>query len=263
MSLVLFLISVVGGFFSGLLGVGGAVLLIPLMFAVPPLVGAGALTMHQISGLSMIQVLFSSVTGSLTHMHNELLHQKTVLSIGIPMGLAAFGGAWASRIMSEEMLLLIFGILVLIAFIMLLHDRENMGSEAGTYTFRLLPSIACGGCVGFLSGVVGTGGGFILIPMMIKFLKIPLKLAVGSSLGILFIGALFGSAAKMLTAQIDFFYLLPVLLGSIPSSFAGAMVSKKIAPSRLHRTLLSLLLLILLKTWYDLFKILSSHMTAP
>ena len=248
-------LSLFGAFFSGLLGVGGAVILIPLLLTVPKLLGVGELSMHEVAGLTMLQVLAASVTGWLIHRRSGFGHMGTTLSIGIPMGLFSFVGAVLSKSMSEQAMLFIFGCLVIFAFLMLLRKSHNESIETKEFEFKQLHSVISGGCVGFFAGVVGAGGGFILMPVMIKLLNIPIRVAVGSSLGVLFIGALMGSFGKIMTLQVEWLYLLPVIAGSLPGSMLGASVSRKISPTRLRHTLLIIVLLILIKTWYDLYHI--------
>ncbi len=255
MSLILFLLSLFGGIGSGLLGVGGAVLLIPLLLAVPPLFGVGSLSMHQVSGITMIQVLAASATGYFFHRRGGFANGKAILAIGIPMGIFSFAGAAASKSMSSHTMLLIFGCMVTVAFFMLLTKSTGESDESSECNLKTIPAVCSGSCVGILSGIVGAGGGFILIPVMVKILKLPIRMAVGSSLGIVFIGALMGAVGKLMTFQVQWILLLPVVAGSLPSSLLGSYLSKKIAPSHIRHILLGLVLLILIKTGYDLYLI--------
>jgi hypothetical protein len=251
MILTLFVLSFIGGFCSGLLGVGGAVILIPMLLAVPPLVGAGELSMHEVSGLTMVQVLASSAMGCLAHRRSGFAHLRSILTIGIPMGVFSFAGAAASGSMAEQTLLLIFGCIVAAAFFLLLGRSPGESGESTDFKFNGMAAAASGACAGLVSGIVGAGGGFILIPIMLKILKMPVRVAVGSSLGIVFIGSLMGSVGKMLTVQVEWLYLLPVIAGSLPASVLGAYVSKRVPSGRLRQTLLLLVLLIFVKTAYD------------
>lgn len=254
MMYTLFFLSLLGGLCSGLLGVGGAVLLIPLLLIVPRWLGLGELSMHEVTGLTMIQVLAASVTGWLAHRRGGFTHKPTILSIGIPMGIFSFVGAALSKSMSGEAMMVIFGCLVAVAFFMLLKGTANEALETTDFEFKRLLSIGSGSCVGFMAGIVGAGGGFILIPIMIKILRVPIRVTVGSSLGIVLIGALMGSLGKIMTLQVEWAYLLPVIAGALPASLIGAHLSKKIPAPHLRRMLLFLVSVILTKTWYDLFR---------
>ncbi len=254
MVLTLLILGLLGGFLSGLLGLGGAVVMIPLMLAVPPLAGAGQLTMKEVAGLSMLQVLASSVSGILVHHKNNFVNGKVLLSVGIPMGICALAGAYFSKHMDNRTLLIFFGLLVFAAFIMLLIRKpapEDAPSEE--FKFRPIPSLLIGAFVGFVSGAVGAGGGFILIPLMIIVLRVPLKVTVGTSLGIVFIGALTGSVGKLLSMQVHLALALPLILGSIPAAQLGAKCSKTLKSGTIHYILLAVVLFSLVKIWWSVF----------
>jgi uncharacterized membrane protein YfcA len=171
------------------------------------------------------------------------------------MGICALGGSYFSKYMENRTLLIFFGLLVFAAFIMLLiHQQENGGpdTDAG-FKFRLIPSLLIGVFVGFVSGAVGAGGGFILIPLMITVLRVPLKVTVGTSLGIVFIGALTGSIGKLLALQVHPASALPLILGSIPAAQLGAKFSKTMKPGTIHRILLVVVFVSMVKIWWAFF----------
>jgi hypothetical protein len=256
MSITLFVLGLLGGFLSGLLGLGGAVVMIPLMLAVPPLVGAGQLTMKAVAGLSMLQVLASSVSGIIIHRKHNFVNGRVLLYIGIPMGLCSLGGSYLSKHMENRTLLILFGGLVLASFIMLLTNRSHKKTDlpADDFKFRPFTGLLIGALVGLISGAVGAGGGFILIPLMITVLRIPLKIAVGTSLGIVFIGALMGSVGKLLALQVSVATAIPLILGSIPAAQIGAKYSKALKPGTIHRILLVVIFISLVKTGLEILR---------
>jgi uncharacterized membrane protein YfcA len=246
-----FLLSAIGGFFSGLLGVGGAVILIPLLRSVPPLFGVGELTMAQVSGITMIQVLAASIVGFLGHRRGGTAHTHTILTIGIPMGICALFGATLSKTLSDRAMLVLFGILVAIAFALLLKKAPGEGKDEADdhFAFNAPLSVAVGSSVGLVSGILGAGGGFIIISLMIRVLRIPMRIAVGSSLGIVFIGATMGSIGKITSGQVEWGCLIPVLCGSIPAALLGVRVNRKLPAAHVRYVLLGVVLLVLIKTW--------------
>jgi len=252
--LILFLLSVAGGLFSGFLGIGGAVVLIPLMLEVPPLVGAGALTMHQVAAITMVQVLAASITGYFAHRRSGLAHTGVILAVGGPMGVFALLGAVLSKSLSSATILAIFGCLVAAAFIMLLAKtpEASAGEDIADFRFSIPLSLSAGTVVGLAAGIVGAGGGFVIVPVMIRVLRMPVKVAVGSSLGIVVLGALMGSIGKILTLQVPWEYLPPIIGGSIPASLLGAWATRRIPGVHVKRTLTLVVLLVLLKTWKDI-----------
>lgn len=238
MIVTLFFISTLGGFLAGFLGLGGAVVMIPLMLTVPPLVNVGTLTMKSVAGLSMVQVLFSSMSGIIIHKKNNYVHYQSLLLIGIPMGLFALIGSYFSKYLNNEHMLVLFACVILLAFFLLFFDRnrqELIDVKAIVVNRKL--SLGIGAVIGTISGIVGAGGGFILIPLMVKVLKLPLKITIGTSLGIVFIGAIFGSIGKILSFQVEYMFLLPVIIGSLLAARLGARVSK-VTPSKTLRSIL-------------------------
>lgn len=258
MVVTIFFLSLFGGLCSGLLGVGGAVVLIPLMVSVPPLVGAGALTMNQVAGLTMIQVLASAITGWMTHRKGGFTHTRTIFSIGIPLGIFSLLGAVLSMFMPSEALTVVFGVVVLIALLLLVQSadaRARGNDDQGEFHFRPLRFGLTGAITGMASGILGAGGGFVLIPAMIRILKLPVRIAVGSSLGIIFIGALAGSVGKIVTLQVEWIYVPSLLLGAIPASILGSRLSHRLPAAHLRTLLMILIGIILIKTWAEiLFK---------
>lgn len=250
-SIVLFCLSLFGGFMSGLLGLGGAVVMIPLMLVVPPLFGVEELSMKTVSALSMLQVLFASISGIIIHKKNSFVHVPTLLAMGIPMGCCSLLGAYLSKYMDNSIVMLFFGALVIVALIMMFiyksDNNEDVSLESVNPNRAL--AITIGACIGTLSGIVGAGGGFMLIPLMVLFLRIPLKITVGTSLGIVFIGAFFGAIGKIASGQVEWLLLLPVILGSLIAAQFGARVSKMTPSKVLKGLLIAIIALSVVQTW--------------
>ncbi len=252
MIVTVFILSMVGGFLSGYLGIGGAVVMVPLMLAVPPLFGFDSLPMKTIAGLSMVQAFFSSISGIVVHKKNRNVHLPTLLSIGIPMSLCSFAGSFLSRRLSNVLILIIFGGMVLAAFFILLFNiiksKEaaipvGQTEETDMITVNKKLSVLIGSVIGSSSGIVGAGGGFILTPVMVNFLKLPTKVAIGTSIGIIFLGSLSGFAGKLISLQINFKLAVPIIIGSVLAAQFGARVNKKTSPKILKLILLIVILL--------------------
>jgi len=256
-AIVLLSISCVGGFISGLLGVGGAVILIPLLLSAPPLFGVGELDIHTISGITMLQVFVTSAVGAFIHGRNGNLHSTGVIAVGIPLAGCALLGAVISKYAHADVLLITFGVLVLIPFALLPPEPQGQTRiRVDDFSPHLGRCIVVGSSVGLASGFLGAGGGFILVPLLVTVLKFPLKMAVGSSLGIVFVGALSGTLGKVVTQQVVWAYAIPVLLGSVPMVHLGSIVCRHLSPRHIRHLFLALLAVVALYTWIDILLLL-------
>ncbi|HSW60665.1 MAG TPA: sulfite exporter TauE/SafE family protein [bacterium] len=256
MFLTLFVVSLLGGFMSGLLGLGGAVVMIPLMLTVPPFLGVGDLSMKTVSGLSMIQVLFSSLSGLVIHKKNKFIHFESLLFIGIPIGFSAFAGSYLSKHINNIFLMYVFVILVFIAFVMFAMDKRFKKNNEPLNEIKInrFVSVFAGLVTGAFTGMIGVGGGFVLIPFMAYILKIPFKATIGTSLGIIFIGAVAGSIGKIVSFQVEFALVLPVIIGSLLAAQFGARVNKKTPPDRLRHILMVVVILSMIQVIYKIIE---------
>jgi len=82
-----------GGFLSGLLGLGGAIFMIPLLLYVPPLLGVGLLTMKEVAAVSMVQVLSASLTGVLAHNKNKFVSKQLLIVMGVMNAIGNLAGS--------------------------------------------------------------------------------------------------------------------------------------------------------------------------
>ncbi len=255
MFMVLLVLGLFGGFLSGLLGLGGAIIMIPLMLTVPKLLGAGALSMKAVAGLSMIQVVFASLSGVVRHRKNKFVSMKLLLTLGVAVAIGSGFGSTISKYMSNKSLMIAFGVIAVVAAIMMFippkEDDSNI-TDPDQIEFNKPLAAVLGFVIGSLAGMVGAGGGFILVPVMIYILKIPIRVTIGTSLGIVFIGAIMGAIGKMATGQVDWLLALALIISSIPSAQIGSMVSKRTPALVLRYSLMLVIIFTSVEIWYKI-----------
>src|SRR5262249_12430333 len=105
----------VGAFVSGLVGVGGAIVMIPLLFYVPPLLGVGSLDIKHVAGVTMAQVLAAAAMGAWTQGGGAMVHHRLAATGGTAMAVGALAGGIASRFVSGRGLLAIFAAMTTVA----------------------------------------------------------------------------------------------------------------------------------------------------
>ncbi len=254
--LFLLLAGGAGGFLSGLLGIGGGIIMFPLLLYAPPLFGFGPLSVKHITGLTMTQGFFAALSAVLFYKRERFVSRDLVLTLGLSLFLSSLAGSLLSRGMGDNSLLLIFGSLAFFASVLMLIPRkyhmDHMTVDEVTFNKPL--AVGIGLSTGFLLGMVGQGGAFITIPMMLYVLRIPLRVALGSTLAIGLFSSSAGLAGKIATRQVPFLMTLALLAGAIPMAFAGGVVSKKTNVKVLRWLLALLILASAVKIWSDIIK---------
>ena len=168
------LLTGVMGLVLGLLGGGGSILTVPILVYV---LGIEA---HAAIAFSLVLVGGTALVAALLHNRKARVDWKDGLlfaSFGAPMNLLA---AYFSRRLSGPLLLLLFGMVMGIAGIAMLRRGEKHQDAPHKHDIR--PAIASGAAVGLLTGFLGIGGGFLIVPALVLFLEMPMKLACGTSL---------------------------------------------------------------------------------
>jgi uncharacterized membrane protein YfcA len=152
-------------------------------------------------------------------------------------------------------LLFTFAVLALLAAAMMFLPRSYRRDELTeeSVSFNRPVAIAIGLVLGFFLGMVGQGGAFITIPVLLFVLRVPLRVALGSTLAIGVLSATAGLVGKVATAQVPFLMTAVMLAGAIPMARVGGMVSKR-TDTRYLRWLLALIIsAAALKIWMDIF----------
>jgi hypothetical protein len=244
--MVLVLLGLGGGFLSGLLGLGGAIFMIPLLLYVPPLLGVGQLDMKQVAAISMVQVLAASSSGLIVHNKNKFVSKSLLINMGIMNAVGNLAGSVFSKYTESVFLLAIFATMAVIAAVVMFVPKREQGEGISpdeiSYNKPLASALSL--AIGCFGGMVGAPGAFVYIPAMIYILNIPTRIVIGSTLGIVFLGALMGMAGKALTGQIIWPYAIALVIGTIPGAQVGGRVSKLVNTKHLRYAIAVTILLL-------------------
>lgn len=239
------------GFLSGLLGIGGGIVMFPLLLYAPPLFGLASIDVKSITGLTMAQGFFSALTAVFYYHKNAQVNRSLVLTLGLSLFLSSLIGALVSKKVPDGPLLLVFATLALIAAVMMLiprtYARDDLTEDQ--VVFHKTAAIGIGIVLGFSLGLVGQGGAFILIPMLLYVLRIPLRVALGSTLAIGLFSSVAGLAGKAATNQVPFLMAVPLLAGAIPAARLGSIVGKKTKTRFLRWLLAAIITATAVKVW--------------
>jgi uncharacterized membrane protein YfcA len=252
--LALVVLSLVGAFVSGLVGVGGAIVMIPLLLYVPPLLDVGRLDVKTVTAVTMVQVFVAALSGMVAHHRRRAVRRDLALVGGLAMALGSLTGAVLSHWADDRTLLLVFGLMTLSALLLLFVPTETVGQPifAEHVAFNRPKAVAVCAIVGLAAGLVGAGGAFLLVPLLMVVVGLPIRITVGSSLAITALAATAGVAGKVATGQVPFTPTLAVVCGAVPGAQLGAMVSRRLTGAGLRRVLFVVTLGSAVRVWWDL-----------
>lgn len=178
-----------GGIFSGILagflGIGGGVVLVPM------LVAFGYVPVQAVA-TSSLAILVTSTAGTIQNWRMGFLSWRRVIFLGLPAVITAQIGAFLAGKFLPYILLAAFGVLLLVN-IYLVELRKRLlssGVNPSKLMTPLMARLVTGGLAGFLAGLFGVGGGVIMVPLQILLLGEPIKTAIQTSLGVIVITAI-------------------------------------------------------------------------
>lgn len=231
------MIGFLTGVLSGLFGVGGGFILVPL------LVLAG-IPVHVAIGTSLGYVTCTSMSGAFTHFrHRNVYFGPATWIIMVAALVFVLVGARINSYLDPAQLKTAFAFLILITgiglFIRPSGESETQNFHGGGHW---MSHLALGAFIGILSGIFGVGGGFFLVPAQVWIMKMPIKLAVGTSLSIIILSSAIGAITHGLQGNIHLGALIPLVVGGIPAAFLGARLVPMIPSKHLHYAFTVLLL---------------------
>ena len=227
------LAGIATGIMSGAFGVGGAVISTP---AIRALGCSAALAV----GTTLPSILPGAVTGSWRYRQGELIQWKVVVFTA-PAGIvAAVFGAWVSpRVPGDGHILMVFTALLLmwsaINMIRSVAPREPADAKTSLRSSQDFLATLTGVCAGGLSGLLGLGGGIIMVPLFRRWLGLPIKNAVATSLICVGCFAVPGTITHALEGGIDWRFALWLTVGVVVGAPFGSKTALKMSDKKLQR----------------------------
>ncbi len=223
-SVALFLLV---GLSLGLLGGGGSIL------AVPVLVYVAGLDVHQAVTMSLVVVGTTSAVAVVPHARAGRVRWRTALVFGIAGMAGAYLGGRLGAHMPADVLLVAFAAMMLATSVGMLRGRR---ADTGTVgELRPVPAVALGVAVGVVTGFVGAGGGFLIVPALVLVGGLSMSQAVGTSLVVIAVQSAAGLAGHLSGVRLAWPLAAAVTLTAIAGSLVGSRFNGRISPTRLRR----------------------------
>lgn len=232
--------AIVIGLVMGLIGGGGSILSVPVFAYLFEIDAITATT------LSLFVVGITSSVGSVSFVRQGHVQFSTALQFGLPSVLGILFSRrvvlphlppyiinrWGITITNEMFILLLFAILMLISAIKMIQKKERpRGRKFQQSNYTLLASQ--GLLVGIITGFIGAGGGFLIVPALVMLVGVSMKQAVGTSLFIISVNSLIGFASSLDKVHIDWPFLLSFTGLSIVGILVGVAFAKNIESKKL------------------------------
>lgn len=241
-----YIASILIGISLGMVGSGGSILTVPVLVYLMGLNPLLATTS------SLFIVGTTSLVGGLRAYSKKIVDFKAVTEFGIPSIFSIFlirhfllpalpdtlFYIGKEAVAKDVFLMVVFAILMLAASVTMIRSKQTEKQTGNTEKGRhekVLPLVLLGLFIGAVTGLLGAGGGFLIIPSLVLFLKLPMKTAIGTSLLIIAINSLFGFLFSLKQFEYNWTILLSFTTLAIAGLFIGSKLAEKISSTSLKK----------------------------
>jgi hypothetical protein len=243
MEVIGYFASLLIGISLGLIGGGGSILTVPVLvylFKVEPVTA---------TAYSLFIVGATSLVGAFPKYKKREINIKTAIVFGIPSIVSVYStraflvpaipneiftiGSFVAT--KSFMTMLLFAVLMVFASVSMIRSKKQVSEVEGEQVFNYPMILLEGTIVGIVTGLVGAGGGFLIIPALVLFSKLPMKQAIGTSLLIIAAKSLIGFTGDLGHQYINWSLLLTVTALAIAGIFMGNAMSSKIEADKLKK----------------------------
>ncbi|NPA66285.1 MAG: sulfite exporter TauE/SafE family protein [Epsilonproteobacteria bacterium] len=239
---LLFIGSLVG-LLSGFFGIGGGTILVPLLLL-------SGFDIKDAVGISVVQMVFSSIYGSYLNQKKGTLDVSMVLIIGLGGFIGAFLSGYIAAFIPSTVLEIIFFGFVLFALARLFFHVQEHQEQKEVSRFILFP---IGIVIGLFSMLIGVGGSIMLVPILVGFLHVPLKRATSAGLFFVVFSSVSGLISHTLNGHIDYYSGIIIGLASLVGVYIGIHLKHKASNELSKRLLMFFYICIVIYLAYRIF----------
>ncbi len=235
MIFVVIVLGVIVGAILGLVGAGGGII------AVPALVGIVGVSVADAMATSLVMAVASAATAVLPRLRGGI-DWSVAMAVGLAGVPAALAGTALNALLPQPVLLIGFGLLMVAAGLRMLRPLRSRAEDPERQRGWLFRALLMGLGVGLLTGLLGVGGGFVIVPALALMLRMPMKRAIGTSLIIIVINSLAAAAAHFSVGGLDIPLTLAFTLPAMVASLLAARLAARL-PGRVLQFSFAILVL--------------------
>ncbi len=217
------------GISLGLLGGGGSILTVPLLAYV------AGMDAKQAIATSLLVVGTTSAVGVVSHAKAGRVQWRTGLVFGTAGMAGAYAGGFLARFIPGPVLLIGFAVMMIATALAMLRGRKDVEQNNGDHPIPVLKVIAEGLVVGLVTGLVGAGGGFLVVPALALLGGLPMPIAVGTSLVVIAMKSFAGFAGYLSSVTIDWKMAAMVTAAAVVGALIGARLTALVNPDSLRK----------------------------
>lgn len=265
---LLLLLGLVAAIFGSIVGLGGGIILVPGLALLSPAILGEAMSSTVAVGTSLAVLIFSAFTSTLTYAKQRRVDYASGALFFSTSGPAAMLGASLTATLEGPLFYVAFGVFMLaMSLLLVLRDRlkplhidwkrtrtyTDPSGVTTTYGYNILPALGIGLAVGFISGLFGIGGGSLFVPLMVLIFRFPPHVATATSMLVILLSAVLGSATHLYMGHVDAYALLALVPGALLGGWVGARIANRMSGKALMFTLrLTLFMLSVYLIWRGL-----------
>ncbi|GEL07809.1 sulfite exporter TauE/SafE family protein [Salisediminibacterium halotolerans] len=248
--MLLFITGVIAAVFGSMLGLGGGVIVVPGLFflqeEIPPVSG---ITPQTAVGTSILIMIFTGLSSTSSYIKKGTADIKSGLIFFIGSGPGALTGVALNQLVTSGPFFILFGLfMIMISFVLMIRHKVKPLKRAETgihrtwtaadgqrteYGFQPASAIPLSFVIGMISGLFGVGGGALMVPAMIMLFAFPAHVAVATSMFMIVLSSLIGSAAHIALGNVAWLYASALIPGAYLGGKAGAFLNQRLTSGKL------------------------------
>ncbi|HQZ14916.1 MAG TPA: sulfite exporter TauE/SafE family protein [Acidimicrobiia bacterium] len=246
-----YLIAIVVGLLIGLLGSGGAIV------AIPAFIYLANYTPKQASTTALVLVTISAIIATIGYSKKKQITYKDSAAFAVTGIVGSFAGTMVNRSLSDTFLLGLFAIVLFLAGISMLNQerlsKTRLLRKTKSSSNNIFLVLAIGLSFGFVTGLLGVGGGFLIVPLLVIVLHYKMSFAVGTSVTIIAFNAIVSLGFRATDLEIPVGTIIPLGICAVVGALAGMLLHDRVNKNIVKQAFVVLLFLLGTYTLIDFF----------
>ncbi|CAG7659163.1 sulfite exporter TauE/SafE family protein [Paenibacillus allorhizosphaerae] len=241
-------VGLIAATFGSLVGLGGGIIIVPALVYLGPFFLGEHISVATAVGTSLAVLIFTALSSTMAFFKQKRVDFKSGWLYFITCGPGAMLGSYTTQFVNAKSFQLSFGFfMLLMAILLVLRDYmkplnikwsiERTYTDGSGRTFQygysVLPALATGLAVGFISGLFGIGGGSLFVPVMVLLFRYPPHVATATSMFVILLSSIMGSFTHLSLGEVDLWMVLGLAPSALIGGWLGAQIASRLSSKKL------------------------------